>query len=90
MAKWQTHYLEVVAPQGMQVRLLSRAPGRLAQLVEHFIYTEGVTGSSPVAPTLRPASLAQCRPKILRARRSVLSVVEGLSINLICRDSSGS
>ena len=25
MAKWQTHYLEVVAPQGMQVRLLSRA-----------------------------------------------------------------
>ena len=25
MAKRQTHYLEVVAPQGMQVRLLSRA-----------------------------------------------------------------
>ncbi len=25
VAKWQTHYLEVVAPQGMQVRLLSWA-----------------------------------------------------------------
>ena len=35
----------------MEVRLLSRAPGRLAQLVEHLIYTERVTGSSPVAPT---------------------------------------
>src|SRR3989344_2973754 len=27
VAKRQTHYLEVVAPQGMQVRLLSRAQG---------------------------------------------------------------
>ena len=25
--------------------------GRLAQLVERFIYTEDVTGSSPVSPT---------------------------------------
>ena len=30
--------------------------GRLAQLVEHCVHTAGVTGSSPVAPTLtRPA-----------------------------------
>ena len=26
--------------------------GRLAQLVEHCVHTAGVTGSSPVAPTL--------------------------------------
>ena len=26
-------------------------PGRLAQLVEHLVYTEVVTGSSPVPPT---------------------------------------
>src|SRR2546423_198460 len=27
------------------------APGRLAQLVEHLVYTEGVGGSSPSSPT---------------------------------------
>jgi hypothetical protein len=27
--------------------------GRLAQLVEHLVYTERVTGSSPVAPTIK-------------------------------------
>ena len=26
--------------------------GRLAQLVEHFVYTEGVGGSSPSPPTI--------------------------------------
>ena len=26
--------------------------GRLAQLVEHLPYKEGVTGSSPVSPTI--------------------------------------
>ncbi len=26
VAKWQTHYLEVVAPKGVEVRILSRAP----------------------------------------------------------------
>ena len=25
VAKWQTHYLEVVAPKGVEVRILSRA-----------------------------------------------------------------
>lgn len=41
VAKWQTHYLEVVAPKGVEVRLLSRALqtikpaiGRLYCLVE--------------------------------------------------------
>ena len=58
MAKWHTHYLEVVAPQGMRVRLPPSAQshfpplGRLAQLVEHLIYTERVTGSSPVSSTI--------------------------------------
>jgi hypothetical protein len=27
--------------------------GRLAQLVEHLVYTEGVGGSSPSSPTIR-------------------------------------
>jgi hypothetical protein len=35
----------------MWVQIPPSAPGRLAQLVEHFIYTEGVIGSSPIAPT---------------------------------------
>src|SRR5690242_16425946 len=30
----------------------SISDGRLAQLAEHFVYTEGVRGSSPLAPTL--------------------------------------
>jgi hypothetical protein len=28
------------------------AKGRLAQLVEHLVYTERVSGSSPLAPTM--------------------------------------
>ncbi len=45
------------ALKSVQVRLLSRAhspsrtKGRLAQLVERLIYTEKVTGSSPVSST---------------------------------------
>ncbi|MDB5204780.1 MAG: hypothetical protein JWP09_808 [Candidatus Taylorbacteria bacterium] len=31
--------------------IVSKYRGRLAQLVEQFIYTEKVTGSSPVSPT---------------------------------------
>ncbi len=34
---WQTHYLEVVAPQGMQVQILSRAQnGKTAALKRLF------------------------------------------------------
>ncbi len=32
--------------------LLSSQQGRLAQLVEHLVYTERVSGSSPLAPTI--------------------------------------
>ena len=31
-----------------------QALGRLAQLVEHLVYTERVSGSSPLPPTMRP------------------------------------
>jgi hypothetical protein len=31
---------------------MSRFRGRLAQLVEHLVYTERVSGSSPLAPTM--------------------------------------
>ena len=34
--------------------LARHAPGRLAQLVERFLHTEEVTGSSPVSPTILP------------------------------------
>ena len=32
----------------------SHGVGRLAQLVEHLVYTERVGGSSPSAPTIPP------------------------------------
>ncbi len=34
------------------VRYNSRALGTLAQLVEHIVHIDGVTGSSPVSPTI--------------------------------------
>lgn len=37
----------------------SMALGRLAQLVEHLVYTEGVGGSSPSPPTRLPPCLFQ-------------------------------
>ena len=33
--------------------------GRLAQLVEHLVYTEGVKGSSPLLPTIMFGGVAQ-------------------------------
>ena len=33
--------------------------GRLAQLVEHLVYTEGVKGSSPLLPTKKSGGVAQ-------------------------------
>ena len=38
--------------------------GRLAQLVEHLVYTEGVKGSSPLLPTKKYGGVAQ----LVRAR----------------------
>ena len=35
-------------------RLTSSKHGRLAQLVERFVYTEDVGGSSPSSPTMHP------------------------------------
>ena len=31
--------------------------GRLAQLVEHLVYTEGVKGSSPLLPTKKESKV---------------------------------
>jgi hypothetical protein len=36
------------------------AQGRLAQLVEHLVYTERVGGSSPSAPTRKTRKAAGC------------------------------
>ena len=38
-------FLEIIIVFKLQVL------GRLAQLVEHLVYTEGVKGSSPLLPT---------------------------------------
>jgi putative endonuclease len=46
-----------------------RVRGRLAQLVEHFVYTEGVGGSNPSPPTsLRSRSEQGCRAEAERAK----------------------
>jgi hypothetical protein len=34
-----------------ELKVISSSFGRLAQLVEHLVYTEGVKGSSPLLPT---------------------------------------
>ena len=47
---------EVISQQAQDRR---RLPGRLAQLVEHLVYTEEVGGSTPSPPTKRPF----CRPE---------------------------
>ena len=49
--------------------MLARGTGRLAQLVEHFVYTEGVGGSNPSPPTsLRSRSEEGCRAEARRAK----------------------
>jgi hypothetical protein len=42
------------ARAGKTMRERSMAKGRLAQLVEHCVHIAGVTGSSPVPPTIKP------------------------------------
>ena len=37
-----------------RIRLKSSELGRMAQLVEHIVHIDGVTGSSPVATTINP------------------------------------
>ena len=52
--------------------------GRLAQLVEHRLYTPAVTGSSPVPPTnLRP----RCRASVGKPARGVVPV--GVVVQLV-------
>ena len=36
-----------------RIRLKSSEYGRMAQLVEHIVHIDGVTGSSPVATTMK-------------------------------------
>ncbi len=38
--------------------------GRLAQLVEHLPYKEGVTGSSPVSPTIHNNDVSCSHPEV--------------------------
>ena len=44
--------------------------GRLAQLVEHLVYTEGVKGSSPLLPTIK---------------KLIIFLKEHLSYNQLCK-----
>ena len=45
--------------------------GRLAQLVEHLVYTERVSGSSPLAPTIPEHDFICDKNPFLRAFGSV-------------------
>ena len=60
---------------------LSRAAGRLAQLVEHLVYTERVGGSSPSPPTTGQPGCYRRVPSLgrlaLMGMRSGGRVVEG-------------
>ncbi len=56
--------------------------GRLAQLVEHLPYKEGVTGSSPVSPTTSHDSPASLR------YGSLAQLVEQLTFNQLVTGSN--
>src|SRR5689334_4769055 len=75
-------------------------PGRLAQLVEHLVYTQRVGGSSPSPPTKAQNQLQQlpfCATRRARSgacritgdpqpvrSRCTLSVAQALTINAAC------
>ncbi len=44
---------------GYNIKASLAEPGRIAQLAEHLLYTQGVTGSSPVSPTRKLAIIAE-------------------------------
>ena len=44
---------------GYNIKASLAEPGRIAQLAEHLLYTQGVTGSSPVSPTRKLATFAE-------------------------------
>jgi hypothetical protein len=48
---WNTRFIYEPGYNGADSRFHFRqANGRLAQLVEHIVYTDGVVGSSPTTP----------------------------------------
>ena len=47
--------------------------GRLAQLVERFVYTEDVGGSSPSSPTIISMQCRNVYPDLVRFSRNLLS-----------------
>ena len=51
--------IELVASRRSLVRYRARHHGRLAQLVEHLLYTQGVGGSSPSPPIAMAVEAAQ-------------------------------
>ena len=59
-----------IAPWGLRFgQELLNGParrGRLAQLVERFVYTEDVGGSSPSSPTSTPKALRRCYEVVYR------------------------
>jgi hypothetical protein len=57
--------------------------GRLAQLVERFVYTEDVGGSSPSSPTIHPRELLVLF--YVRFRRWALQRPRGTAMPLACR-----
>ncbi len=64
VVKWHTRYLEVVVPQGVEVRLLSRAP--------KLTFSE-MTAPSGLAPALRKQRLDKVAHLLFRQLRQIVS-----------------
>ena len=82
----QRYYLRIAAAFGKGA-IISGMPykGRLAQLVEHLVYTERVSGSSPLAPTMpfitvRSSSSNLCGCKNLMMRIGKFVVLWSLAV----------
>ena len=66
----QRYYLRIAAAfgKGAVVSGMSHM-GRLAQLVEHLVYTERVSGSSPLAPTMPNITVRSSSSKVCRSTK---------------------
>ncbi len=57
--KHRTNILHLCLYAGYNDKASFSNPGRIAQLAEHLLYTQGVTGSSPVSPTRKQNGYAE-------------------------------
>ena len=76
MAKWQTHYLEVVAPKGVEVQLLSRAQEETSvKMVGSKEYGEAMREQSEMRLALANKAKSHRSPQCME---TILSLISGL------------